>query len=263
MAAAIGVRASILTDVGRRGRVNEDWCGVLEPRSDEEAREDGWLWVVADGVGAYGTGEEASRAAGETILNAYRLEPRADPLARLQQAVEAGNRAVWERHQAYVRRGEARLVMTTVVAALILGERAILANVGDCRAYLIRDGRLRQLTRDHTWVAEQVARGLMSAEQARNHPRGHIVTRALGQRKSVQVDLYEQLLKSGDRLVLCSDGLTRYLDERAILQMAVSAPAQVAAGAMLDLANARGGEDNISVAVIEVYQPSDPAPSTP
>src|ERR671917_976200 len=122
MANGLGVRASVATDAGRRRPTNEDWCGALEPRDAAQRQRDGWVWVVADGVGAYGTGEEASRLAGESILDQYRQASPTDPGARLRSAVEAGNRAVWERRRQYIRQGHTRPVMTTALAALPVGE---------------------------------------------------------------------------------------------------------------------------------------------
>jgi PAS domain S-box-containing protein len=246
---SLSARSHLLTDVGRRRQVNEDWCGAYEPANP--GLEEGYLWVVADGVGAYGTGEEASRAAGEAILEAYRSSSNPDQVRRLQAAIEAGNRAVWERRRDYVRRGQSRPVMTTALAAVLAGDLALLANVGDCRAYLVRGGRITQLTRDHTWVGEQVESGLMTPEQARDHPRGHVITRSLGQYETVQMDLFEVVLQAGDRLLLCSDGLIRHLSDDEILRQSTGSPAR-ATRQMVDLANARGGEDNITVAVIEL-----------
>ena len=140
MANKLIARASILTNVGRRRQVNEDWCAAREPRDDEERARDGWLWIVADGVGAYGTGAEASQAAGEALLDSYRRSAASEPSRRLREAVEAANLAVWERRRAYVRQGQSRPVMTTLLAALVIGERAIIAHVGDCRAYLVKKG---------------------------------------------------------------------------------------------------------------------------
>src|SRR6476661_3697494 len=102
----LSAQGGVLTDVGRRRQVNEDWCGSLEPHTAEQRERDGWLWVVADGVGAFGHGDEASQAAGEAILTAYRQAPQADLAGRLRQAVQAGNRAVWERRRELVRRGQ-------------------------------------------------------------------------------------------------------------------------------------------------------------
>jgi PAS domain S-box-containing protein len=255
---SLSARSHLLTDVGCRRQVNEDWCGAYEPVNP--GLEEGYLWVVADGVGAYGTGEEASRAAGEAILQAYRASSNPDQVRRLQAAVEAGNRAVWERRRDYVRRGQSRPVMTTALVAVLAGDLGLLANVGDCRAYLLRGGRITQLTHDHTWVSEQVEQGLLTPEQARNHPRGHVITRSLGQHETVQMDLFEVVLQAGDRLVLCSDGLIRYLSDEEILRHAVGSPTQ-ATRLMVDLANARGGEDNITVAVIELV--GAPRASTP
>jgi serine/threonine protein phosphatase PrpC len=251
VASGLSVRASVRTDVGRRREVNEDWCGVWEADSADEYPQDGPLWVVADGVGAYGTGEEASRAAGEAVLERYGQARQADPALRLRLAMEAGNRAVRECRRDYVQQGQPRPVLTTLLAAALVGERMLLGNVGDCRAYLVRTGQISQLTRDHTWVAAQVADGHMSPAAARRHPRRHVVTRALGQDDGVEIDFFEQPLRSGDRVVLCSDGLTGHLADDEILRLAESAAPDAAAQAMVDLANERGGEDNITVAVIE------------
>ena len=252
MAEQLAVRGSVVTDVGRRRQVNEDWCGWFEPDDFGERERVGSLWVIADGVGAYGTGEEASRAAGQAILSTFRESAEPDLATRLWRSILAGNQAVWERRRAYVRQGQSRPVMTTVLAVLVQGGRALLANVGDCRAYLVEDSRLTQLTQDHTWVAEQVARGLLQPAEARHHPRGHVITRSLGQAEQVEVDLFEQPLQPGDRLVLCSDGLTRHLEEAEICKLVEDAPPETAVHTMLDLANLRGGEDNITVAVLSV-----------
>lgn len=260
MVGSLSVRAGIHTDVGRRRQVNEDWCGSLEPLGDEDRQRDGWLYVVADGVGAYGTGEEASRVGGEAILAAYRACQQLEPGPRLQRAIEAGNRAVWERRREYVRQAQSRPVLSTVLAAAIVGNRAFIANVGDCRAYLVRGSSIEQLTRDHTWVDEEVRSGRLSPEQARDHPRRHVITRSLGQHETVQVDLHDRALEPGDRLVLCSDGLTQYLSDAEILQAARAAPVSMAVHALIDQANVRGGEDNITVAIIETL-PAAPAPS--
>ena len=252
MATDLTVRASVLTHVGKRRAVNEDWYGCLEPGSNEDCERDGWLWVLADGVGAYGTGQEASSLAGEAILKAYPQTRDLDPADRLRQAVQAGNRALWERRRHYARQGQNRPVVTTVLLGGLLDGRLFLANVGDCRAYLARGGRLQQLTRDHTWVSEEVARGAMTPEEARSHARRNVLTRSLGQHREVAVDLFEHRLEPGDHLVLCTDGLTCHVEDREILQLATGDPVETATRAMVDLANARGGQDNITVAVVEV-----------
>lgn len=252
------VRAHTLTDPGRRRQVNEDWCGSTAPRTEEERSRNGWLLVVADGVGAYGTGEEASRTAGDTILSTYPASHDGTPGERLRLAIQTANRALWERRRHYVRLGQSRPVMSTLLAAAIVGDRVFLANVGDCRGYLVRDGQVRQVTRDHTWVSEQVARGLLRPDEAATHPRAHVITRSLGQYSSVEVDLFEVPLRPGDRLVLCSDGLTRHVGDAEIVEHVRSQPPDTAARRLLELANARGGEDNITVALAEIVAAAPP-----
>ncbi len=123
MATDLTVRASILTHVGKRRLVNEDWHGCLEPGRNQDCERDGWLWVLADGVGAYGTGQEASSLAGEAILKAYPQTRDLDPADRLRQVVQAGNRALWERRRHYARQGQTRPVVTTILVGGLLDGR--------------------------------------------------------------------------------------------------------------------------------------------
>ncbi|MCC7104945.1 MAG: GAF domain-containing protein [Chloroflexi bacterium] len=261
--AETSVRAHLLTDPGRRRKVNEDWCGWSEPRTDDERTRNGWLFVVADGVGAYGTGQEASQIAGAAILASYAASQRAELPERLERAVQDANRALWERRRHYVRLGQSLPVMTTVLVGAVLGSRVVLANVGDCRGYLLHGGRLRQITRDHTWVSEQVALGAIRPEDAASHPRGHVLTRSLGQYQAVEVDLFETRFAPGDRILLCSDGLTRHVSDGELSEMVSTLDPLTATRRLVDLANARGGQDNITVGVVEaVGTASTPVPAS-
>jgi protein phosphatase len=149
---------------------------------------------------------------------------------------------------------------TTLVAALLRGDRAVLAHVGDSPAFLVRARTARRLTQDHSWVAQAVARGHLDPEEADSHPYRHVLTRALGSMPSVDVDVSEELtLEPGDVLVLCSDGLVRHVDEDELAQVVSDRPSQAAAAALVDLANERGGEDNITVIVCQVAADPDAA----
>jgi protein phosphatase len=142
---------------------------------------------------------------------------------------------------------------TTVAAVLVDGEDANLAHVGDSRVYLFRDAELEQLTSDHSWVNEQLQSGVISADQARGHPLRNVVTRALGGKPDLQVDMQLHKLRAGDLLLLCSDGLTTMVPDADIARLLGEAGADVpkAAQELVTEANARGGEDNITVVVVQ------------
>ena len=146
---------------------------------------------------------------------------------------------------------------TTVVAVLVDGDAANLAHVGDSRVYLVRNGSLTQLTSDHSWVNEQLESGIISADQARSHPLRNVVTRALGGKPELIVDLQQHNAKPGDVLILCSDGLTSMVPDDEIVRLVREAQGDVekAARALVDEANGRGGEDNITVLLLKFEQP--------
>ena len=155
--------------------------------------------------------------------------------------------------RAVANRPELKGMGTTVVAALFDGERATLVHVGDSRAYLFRDGELRRLTDDHSWVQEQVNAGILSEDEAKSHPLKNVVTRALGGSPHVSVDLIEVPLREGDRFLLCSDGLTGMVpDEEIHGFLLTETAAESVVRRLVDLANERGGVDNITAIVIDV-----------
>jgi protein phosphatase len=202
------------------------------------------LVAVADGMGGHAAGEIASRLAIETI--AASEEPIVDRII-------AANRAVME---AAERRPE-QFGMGTTLTAGRFGPGATLhvGHVGDSRLYLFRRGDLLQVTRDHSLVAEYLASGAISAEEAALHPQRNVITRALGIGWSVEVDEHTVNLRPGDRVLICSDGLTSMVDDGAIAGILVEhAAAQPACWALVEAANGAGGEDNITVAVVDVLE---------
>ncbi|MCC6176541.1 MAG: GAF domain-containing protein [Chloroflexi bacterium] len=243
------VNGALLTDLGRRRGENEDWCGSLQPESGDDGAEQS-VWAVADGVSNLGTGRDAARLAVETVLAAgWDSAPRG-PETVLRTAFDTANRRLVERAQES--HDKSRPYATTLLAAVIQGDDLWIANAGDCRAYLLRRGALRQLTRDHTWVAEQVALGKLRPEDVATHPRRNLITRCLGQRATLEPDVFHERLEAGDRVVLCSDGITRHVVEAEIAQIAGAAEPRVACRQLVDLANARGGTDNITIGVLDV-----------
>lgn len=238
MALEIGLRS----DVGRRRTGNEDALDALELPDGRGA-----LCVVADGMGGHRAGEVASRLAVETIRS--RFDP-AGGASALVRAIQDANRTVFAEASADP---EKQGMGTTVVCALLVDGAAQLANVGDSPAFLVRGGQTRRLTRDHTWVAEEIARGAIRPEEAAGHPYRHILTRCLGMAEEIEVDLYEPLpLEPGDVLVLCSDGLSEHVAPEELPAAVADRPAGEAAEELIALANGRGGTDNISVVVARV-----------
>lgn len=233
-----------ITHVGRRRASNED-AFLVEPEFG--------LYAVADGMGGHAAGEIASRLAIESLETYFREtgRPDRDPLLaaeRLREAVAAANRSIWD---AIVGHDERRGMGTTLAAVVAIGEQWVVGHVGDSRVYLLRDGRLARLTSDHSWVNEQVRLGFLTDEAAQRHPMRNIVTRALGSREEVAVDIALEPLRPGDVLLLCSDGLnTMVPDEtiREILAERLGDPGS-ACSALVDEANRRGGEDNVTVVV--------------
>lgn len=243
---------SAKTDIGLRRQHNEDRY-LADPGLG--------LYAVCDGMGGGNAGEIASGMAIDAIRAFLNTPAGTDrptdedrnvspATARLAAAVREANQAIHRAswiNPAYAGMG------TTVVAVRLTDELLSIVHVGDSRLYLIRNGRLDLLTADHSWVAEQVQQGLMTEAEAERSPKRNIVTRALGVESSVEVDIGEISLLPGDRLLLCSDGLTRGVRPSQILQTINSAPsAEAAADQLIGLANAAGGEDNTTVLLVTI-----------
>jgi hypothetical protein len=145
----------------------------------------------------------------------------------------------------------------TATAALVLGDRLVVGHVGDSRAYLIRGDGIARITEDHSWVAQQVASGALTEEQADHHPRRNVILRALGARKDVEVAMYSETLRPGDVVVLCSDGLSTTVSDGEIGRIVQDCPPQQAVRRLVSLANERGAPDNVTVAVLRVPAPVD------
>jgi PPM family protein phosphatase len=247
-----------LTDVGRKRKGNEDSM-IANP----EQR----LFVVADGMGGHAAGEIASKVAVDSINEFVCLTGGDDEITwpfgldegisydgnRLKTAVRYANRKVLE---AVKEKAEYEGMATTVAAVLVDGSTANLAHVGDSRVYLYRGAELQQLTSDHSWVNEQLQSGIISAEQARSHPLRNVVTRALGGKVDLQVDMQAQPMEAEDILLVCSDGLTTMVSDEEIARVLAEAHGDIEAGAsgLIAEANARGGEDNITVVLLQFQE---------
>jgi serine/threonine protein phosphatase PrpC len=233
-----------LSDVGRKRQHNED-SYLVAPQLG--------LFAVADGMGGHRAGEKASRMAVERLRDALTLPrrgaPRDEVLGHLQRAMFITGAAIFDAAQS---EPDLAGMGTTLTAVLFHGPRAYVAHVGDSRCYLFRDGRVQQITNDHSWVAEQVKAGLLTEQEARESRFRHIITRSVGFEREVQVDGTIYPVQAGDCLLLCSDGLSNYVEEEDLSdvlghQMYCEAPR-----VLVDMANHRGGDDNITVVVIHL-----------
>jgi serine/threonine protein phosphatase PrpC len=243
---------SARTDVGRVREINEDrvFAGELPLLADHTGAAARHLLMVADGVGGLERGEWASEKA-VSVVTAELPRHLADhePRQALQLALEAANQLIWRREQAdpAARLGPAA---TTVVAVIVDDRQLWWANVGDSRAYLVGEDRVQRLTRDHSWVEEQVRRGSLTPDQARLSERRNVITRSIGFQPEVDVDTGGPLeLRPTDVVVLCSDGLHGLVRDEDIARIVRGRPSDEATLRLVGLSNERGGTDNISVIV--------------
>jgi protein phosphatase len=228
------------TDVGKRRDHNEDAFVTFQ------TEDGGQVLVVADGMGGHLAGEVASEMAIE-ILQRELTRPSDDPSMALKAAIELANQEIWDEA---ARDPEKTGMGSTIVAAIVLNNQAYLANAGDSPSYLVRDGQTEQITHDHGLVAEQVEAGIITEEDAAHHPYRHILTRCLGAEATVEVETYPpRELQPGDVLVLCSDGLTEHVSKREVAALTTAPDPLVVAQGLIDVANQRGGHDNITVVV--------------
>ncbi len=251
----VGIRFEVghLSNKGRVREANEDNYGIpsTDPTQAAARQQRGDLYLVADGMGGYQGGATASRLAAEVILNSYYSDPNPNLAQSLKQAIERANMAI---HQKSFESEVLSKMGTTVVAALLLRDgRVIFANVGDSRGYIVNaQGQATQATQDHSWVEEQVRLGVLTPEQARTHPQRNVITRSLGQKDEVEVDIYPpRPLHPGESVVLCSDGLSGQVTKEEIGEAVTHEPPQQAVERLVALANERGGPDNITVVVAE------------
>lgn len=246
-----GIEAASLTDVGRQRSNNEDSYLYWEPDSDEDFRRRGRLAVVADGMGGYEGGQEASRLAVETVRSVYDNDFGGDPQATLVEAFESAHESI----QRYALEHPQFYGMGTTCTALAIVDRQLyFAHVGDSRLYLIRGESISRLTRDHSYVGRLVESGIVRSEDAESHPQRHILTAALGSGRDVAPHTPEHPvpLEEGDILLLCTDGLWGLVGDPDLARVVqASAPAE-ACHKLVDMALERGGPDNITVLVLRV-----------
>jgi len=248
----LDVEFAQLSDFGKSRDHNEDHLGYAAPETPDQARTHGWLFALADGVGGHDDGEVASHAAVEHLTNGFRNAPKNEALgALLTRLVQAANLCVYETGKRASAGGTN--MATTIVACALRYDRAAVAHAGDSRCYLIREGCATLLTRDHTVANEQMKLGILSAKEFANSPNRHVLVRSLGNDLFVNVDLAEPQVLPGDVLVMCSDGLHNSVEGSEMAAVTGrGADLNAAARRLIELANHRDGNDNISVSIIRI-----------
>lgn len=205
------------TDIGLTRKSNEDSALSFLPEDPQILAKKGALFVVADGLGGHARGEEASRLAVSAIQDAYYRDKRDEIGLVLRQAVEQANARIYQENQSEPPQPASDKIMgSTCVAAVLQDDTVYVANVGDSRAYIVRAGQVKQLTVDHSVVAEQVRAGLLKPEEVANHPQRNMITRCLGEEGNVEVDIFTEKVQGGDLILLCTDGLTHYLNDEEL-----------------------------------------------
>jgi PPM family protein phosphatase len=248
-----GIEVASLTDVGRQRANNEDSYLYWEPESEKEFLRKGRLAVIADGMGGYEGGQEASRLAVETVRHIYDGDFDDDPQAALTAAFGAAH----ENIQRYaVEHPEFHGMGTTCTAVAVIGPELYFAHVGDSRLYRVRGANVSRLTRDHSYVGRLVESGIVRAEDAESHPQRHILTAALGSGREVVPDVPAAAVKveKGDSFVLCTDGLWGLVSEAELAQMVNGNTPNVACHALVQAALDRGGPDNVTVIILHISE---------
>ena len=240
-----------LTDKGRKRRNNEDWTVHFEPSSMDVRTQNGCLYIVADGVGGAAKGEQASQYAAQKLLYDYYHHTDLPPAERLSYAMRQAGNEIYK----YAEEQGAGRMATTMVAAVILANKLIVANVGDSRAYLMRDGIAYQITHDHSIVGELVRAGQMTEEESLHSRVKNSLTRSLGGELDTRVDVFEVDLRTGDRVLLTTDGLLRYTLNQDVTDLLRNGTPEEAVQRMLTYALDQGGGDNITVLVVDIGQP--------
>ena len=246
-----GIEAASLTDVGRQRSNNEDSFIYWEPDSDEDFRRKGRLAVIADGMGGYEGGQEASHLAVETVRSVYDNGFAGDPQETLIEAFEAAHQNIQrfaQDHPQFYGMG------TTCTALAIVDRQLSFAHVGDSRLYLIRAETITRLTRDHSYVGRLVESGIVRSEDAESHPQRHILTAALGSGRDVTPNVPEHPfpLEDGDTLLLCTDGLWGLVGDPDLARVVQTNPPAEACLKLVAMALERGGPDNITLLLLRV-----------
>jgi len=259
------LRTAGISHPGSSGKNNEDRYGLFTHDLSQSDPTPSTLAILADGIGGHQAGEIAAEIAVDTIGSIVGESDASNPLDILNQAVVQAGQNIADQALS----DDNQMGMgSTCACAWIIKDKLYISSVGDSRIYFIRDGLIRQLTLDHTWVQEAISHGIIDPSQARNHPKAHVIQRYLGSRSPVAPDFrlflkpndtdQQALANQGfsllpkDRLLLCSDGLTDLVDDHEILETLLKETDEQAVQTLVDLANKRGGHDNITIMTLHM-----------
>lgn len=240
------IKTAYLTDTGRKRELNEDYVYASEKPVGNLPN----LFIVADGMGGHNAGDFASDFTVKTIVEEVEASFEKNPSIIFEKAINVANRKLREIAASDATK---RGMGTTVVAATCMGKYLQVANVGDSRLYIVND-TIKQITTDHSYVEEMIRRGNLQRENARSNPNKNIITRAVGAKNEVQVDIYVMELKPGDLILMCSDGLSNMLEDEE-MRMIIKRQRDIIemAEQLVKAANDNGGKDNISVILIDPF----------
>ncbi len=246
-----GVELAGLSDVGCQRSNNEDRYSYWEPAEDPQFLTKGRLAIVADGMGGYEGGQDASRIAAEAIEEIYSNSAEGDPRAWLLAGFQAAHSRIIDHAVKYP---DLHGMGTTCTAIALIEHKLYFAHVGDSRLYLVRDSSISRLTHDHSYVTRLVDNGIIRAEDAESHPQRHILTAALGAGNSVVPDSPVEpiSLETGDVLILCTDGMWGLLSDHEILDLARGKNVEEISQSLVEAAKKRGGPDNITVQILRL-----------
>lgn len=240
------MKAFSKTDKGKKREMNQDYVYTSQSQLGNLPN----LCILADGMGGHNAGDYASRYTVETIVTVIEKDNHVEPVSIIRNAIQEANHAILEKAKTDI---DLEGMGTTVVTATVIGNELCVANVGDSRLYVIGDN-IQQITKDHSYVQEMVRRGELDEKDARVHPDRNIITRAIGGGSPLEIDFFEVELKESDRVLMCSDGLTDMIEDEEIFRILKEKEStEEGIECLIETANENGGNDNITVVVIEPF----------
>ena len=241
------------TDIGLKRQLNEDSVISIRPEDQQVMENKGILFVVADGMGGHARGDVASKMAVNVIRDVYYQQESDDLETSLRLALEQANTRLYNENMSMSPKPEPdQMMATTCVAAVVQGDTLYVANAGDSRAYIVRNGQPQQISLDHSVVARQLREGLITKEQAKDHPDRNKIYRCLGVHEVEEVDTFSEKVQAGDLLLLCTDGLSELVPEEEVIGIVQQYEPQESVQRLIERANEMGGKDNITAVVARV-----------